>query len=117
MKALSKKLELPVSEYYITHLTIVNSLLPIKLTPKEIEVLAAFMAFQGDIAKDRFGATAKKMVKQSLNLSDAGLCNYIKALKAKGFITLTNEIPTLLIPNENKQEYFLQIINVSYDRV
>jgi hypothetical protein len=115
MKALSKKLELPISEYYITHLTIVNSLLSTKLTPKEIEVLASFMTFQGDIAKDRFGATAKKMVKQSLNLSDAGLSNYIKALKAKGFITPTNDIPIILTPNQDKQEYFLQIINTNHE--
>jgi hypothetical protein len=115
MKALSKKLELPVSEYYITHLTIVNSLLSTKLTPKEIEVLASFMTFQGDIAKDRFGATAKKMVKQKLNLSDAGLSNYIKFLKAKGFITPTNDIPKVLIPNQDKQEYFLQIINTNHE--
>ena len=117
MKALSKRLELPVSEYYKVHLNIVNSLLPIKLTPKEVEVLALFMSLQGDIAKDRFGSTAKKLVKQELSLSDGGLSNYIKTLKQKGFISPTNEIPTLLTPNVDKQEYFLQIINKDNERL
>lgn len=111
MKALSKRLELPTNEYYKVHLNIVNSLLPIKLTPKEVEVLALFMSLSGDISKDRFGSTAKKLVKQELSLSDGGLSNYIKALKQKGFISTTNEIPMLLVPNVSKQEYFLQIIN------
>jgi hypothetical protein len=111
MKALSKKLELLGNDYYKVHLNIVNSLLPIKLTPKEVEVLALFMSLKGDIGKDRFGPTAKKLVKQELSLSDGGLSNYVKALKQKGFISTANEIPTLLIPNEDKQEYYLQIIN------
>ena len=117
MKALSKRLELPVSEYYKVHLNIVNSLLPIKLTPKEVEVLALFMSLKGDIGKDRFGSTAKKLVKQELSLSDGGLSNYIKTLKQKGFISPSNEIPNLLVPNDDKQEYFLQIINVSNERL
>jgi hypothetical protein len=56
------------------------------------------------------------MVKQKLNLSDAGLSNYIKFLKAKGFITPTNDIPKVLIPNQDKQEYFLQIINTNHEK-
>lgn len=113
MKALSKKLELTDNEYYKVHLNIVNSLLPIKLTPKEVEVLALFMSLRGDIGRDRFGTTAKKIVKEQLSLSDGGLSNYIKALKQKGFISPSNEIPKVLLPNDDKQEYYLQIINTS----
>lgn len=114
MKALSKKLELSASEYFKIHLNIVNSLINTKLTPKEVEVLALFMSLQGDIAKDRFGTTAKKFVKQELSLSDGGLSNYIKSLKNKGFITSGNDIPMVLMPNAEKQEYFLQLINLDY---
>lgn len=116
MRALNKKLEFTAKEYYSTHLSIINSLINVKLTPKEIEVLASFMALTGDIAKDRFGATAKKLIKSELKISDAGLSNYVKSLKQKGFITSNNKIPNVLIPNENKQEYYLQIINTDYEK-
>jgi hypothetical protein len=111
MKPLSKKLTLEPNHYYIVHLSIVNALIPVKLTPKEIEVLACFMSLKGDIAKDRFGATARKFVKQTLNLSDGGLGNYLKSLKEKKFISDTNEILSALMPSEDKQEYLIQLIN------
>lgn len=111
MKPLSKKLILTSNEYYIVHLSIVNALIPVKLTPKEIEVLACFMSLKGDIAKDRFGSTARKFVKQTLNLSDGGLGNYLKSLKEKNFITKENEIISILMPNEEKQDYLIQLIN------
>jgi hypothetical protein len=111
MKALSKKLILNTKDYYTVHLSIVNALIPTKLTPKEIDVLGFFMSLQGDIAKDRFGTTARKLVMKELNLSDGGLGNYLKSLKEKGFISSTNEILPILIPNLDKQEFFLQLIN------
>jgi|LakMenE01Jun11ns_1017448.scaffolds.fasta_scaffold9957570_15 hypothetical protein len=115
MKALSKKLVLPNKDYYIVHLSIINALIPSnKLTPKEIEVLASFMMLQGDIAEDRFGSTAKKKIRSELNLSDAGLSNYIKSLKAKGFVTNSNTILQMLIPNDVSQDYYLQVINKDY---
>jgi hypothetical protein len=114
MKAISKKLTLPTREYYTIHLSIVNALIPTKLTPKEIDVLGFFMSLKGDIAKDRFGTTARKLVMKELNLSDGGLGNYLKSLREKGFISLTNEILPTLIPNEDKQEYFFQLVNKDY---
>lgn len=56
------------------------------MTPKEIEVLARFMSLEGDIALDRFGTSAKKLIKEQLILSDGGLGNYMKALKDKRFV-------------------------------
>jgi len=115
MKALSKKLVLNTKDYYIVHLSIINALIPgNKLTPKEIEVLASFMMLQGDIAQDRFGSTAKKLIRLNLNISDAGLSNYIKSLKTKGFISKNNAILQMLIPNDVSQDYYLQVINKDY---
>jgi len=116
MKPLLKKLQLHTKEYYIVHLYILNALIPVKLTPKEIDVLAYFMSLQGDIGKDRFGSSARKMVKEALNLSDGGLGNYLKSLKEKGFITENNQIPEVLIPSHDKQEYVLMLINVDYGK-
>ena len=81
-----KELALTRDKYYMKHLSIINPLLPVSLTPKEIEVLAAFMALKGDIANDRFGTTARKLVMDKLSLSLSGLGNYLKSLKDKRFI-------------------------------
>lgn len=87
MGKIFKALKLNEVDYYTKHLEIVNSMLPVKLTPKEIEVLGNFMSLKGDIVdKDRFGTSARKIVKERMNLQDGGLGNYIKSLKDKKFI-------------------------------
>ena len=96
------------------HLEIINPLLPVSLTPKEIEVLSSFMSLQGDISKDRFGTTARKMVQQSVGLSVAGMSNYMKSLKSKGFIT-GNKILPILFPTNGEQDYQFKLVN--YDSV
>lgn len=87
MKKIVKSLELPEVEFYQKHLEIVNAMLPIKLTPKEIEVLGNFISLTGDIAElDRFGTSSRKIVKERMGLQDGGLGNYIKSLKDKKFL-------------------------------
>lgn len=82
-----KVLKLKDIDYYIKHLEIANTMLPVKLTPKEIEVLGHFLSLQGDIADDRFGTSGRRIVKDRMGLVDGGLGNYLKALKIKGFIS------------------------------
>ena len=112
-KVLRKILRLPRGEYYKTHLQIVNALLPIKLTTKEIEVLAAFMSLDGDIAKDRFGTSARKIIKKDLKLSDGGLGNY---LKAKGFVITQDELGDIVNPilsvQQGEQNYMVKLVNL-----
>lgn len=96
MKVIQKQLTLGRNDYYVKHLSIVNVFLPTELTPKEIEVLAAFMSMEGDIASDRFGTSARKLVKRQLRISSGGLGNYMKSLKTKGFILNSDGIPTIL---------------------
>ena len=112
MKEIKKFLNLTHNDYYRQHLAIINAFLPIKLTPKEIDVLALFMSFKGVLEKDRFGTTARKIVMKELNLSSGGLGNYIKSLKEKGFITNAMTIPAMLIPNPESQEYRFKLNNV-----
>lgn len=113
MIPLKKQLTLPAKQYYEKHLAIVNVFLPITLTPKEVEVLAAFMSLEGSIALDRFGTSARKLVREQLNISSGGLGNYLKSLKDKGFIKETAEnnftIIPLLHPSEDKQGYVFQL--------
>ena len=102
-------------DYFVVHLSIINPLLPVRMTPKEIEVLGTFMSLMGDIAEaDRFGTTGKKIVKEKLSLSDGGLGNYLKTLKEKGFIYYNEEgklsILEVLQADEGSQGYMFKII-------
>lgn len=107
---ITKVLKLSAIEYYNTHLQLINPLLPVHLTPKEIEILANFMSFSGILAEDRFGATARKKVKKTMNLSNAGLSNYMRTLKDKGFITSGKIVP-ILFPENGSQAYQFKLIN------
>lgn len=109
---IKKELALSRDKYYMKHLALINPLLPVGLTPKEIEVLAAFMALKGDIANDRFGTTARKLVMEKLSLSLSGLGNYLKSLKDKRFIKDDVILP-LLFPDEQMQEYRFKLTNIT----
>ena len=87
-------------------------MLPIKMTKKEIVVLAAFMSIKGDLAINRFGPQCKKLVMQRANLSPAGLSNFLKGLKEKKFLFEENnviKILQILIPNDLEQTYIFKI--------
>ena len=112
---LVKKLRLSAIDYYTIHLSIVNTLFQKKLTHKEIEVLAFFMTLDGDIVTRRFETTSRKIAKQSLGLSDAGLSNYIRTLTEKGFLYKkdnTLQIVPQLHPKNDYQEYQIKIYNI-----
>ncbi len=98
MQEIRKKLELTRNKYYETHLLIVNPILPNtkiklkdgreinqRLTSMEVTVLAAFMSLDINTFRYRFNPDAKKYVMQELQLSPAGLSNYITSLTDKGF--------------------------------
>lgn len=108
------EVELSAKEYYQTHLSITNIFIPIKATAKEIEVLASFMSLEGDISDDRFGTTARKMVKEKLGISDAGLSNYLKALINKGFLIQDGRnlhLNQLLVAMPTQQDYQFRLVN------
>lgn len=114
MIPITKTLKLSRRQYYEVHLSIINGLLPVKMTPKEIEVLSCFMSFTGELGLNRFGTTARKMVKQDLGLSDGGLGNYLKFLREKGFLKQSGTewtINPILIPDGSLQEYRFLLIN------
>jgi DNA-binding MarR family transcriptional regulator len=113
-------LKLKKEEYYITHLRIVNALLPAKLTEKELEVLSCFMSLDEKLIDENyFNVLARKKVRLRLNLSQAGLSNHLKGMITKKFL-LKNEktglitIQPFLLPDSNSQLYKLKLIrNVS----
>jgi len=108
---IKKTLKLSTLEYYDKHLNVINPFLPVKLTGKEIEVLSHLMSFTGTISEDRFGTTARNIVKKRLNISNAGISNYISSLKKKGFINDKNEILSILFPNDKEQSYQFTLLN------
>jgi len=111
MKIIKKKVKLNTKDYYKTHLMIINSLLPVKMTVKEIEIVAEFMQIDSLI---RFTSKGKKIVKKNLNLSDGGLSNHIKKLREKKIIIkLEGEdiLLSMLFPEEDEQFYNFIIVN------
>lgn len=108
MKTIRKILKLDKTKYYEKHLLIINQLLPVQMTPKEAEVLAAFMSLEGDIAKDPFGTSGRKLVRAQVKISPGGLGNYLDQLKTKGFIYESNKelkILPILMPERKEQLY------------
>ena len=116
MEILRKKLRLDKNQYYTTHLSIMNVFLPVKMTPKEIEVLANFMSLEGDIAEDRFGTSARKIVMQEMKIKPGGLGNYFDTLQKKGFLLKDTEkkftIFHMLYPEPNVQGYEFQLLKL-----
>lgn len=113
MKAIKKQLVLNKVDYFEKHLNIIKPFIPKELTPKEIKVLAVFMSFEGELAKDRFGPTARKMVMDIADISAGGLGNYLRALKDKEFLKEAGgnmEIWPILFPEEKEQVYMFKII-------
>lgn len=114
MNPITKLLKLAKYEYYETHLSIINPLLPRTLTAMEIKVLGRFMALEGDIAVYRFGTTARKVVKDSLDLTTAGLSNYLGSLTEKKFLVKNGdliEILPILFPEKGEQTYMFKLVN------
>lgn len=110
MSIIRKALKLKKEEFYKKHLLIINHILPIQMTNKEAEVLAAFISLEGDIAKDPFSTSGRKIVRERLNIQPGGLGNYLDQLKTKGFIVEDKQskelkIIPILIPNKIEQTY------------
>ena len=112
---IAKTLRVEKYEYYTIHLSIVNCFLPVKLKPKEIEVLSQFMTFDDSAEFGRFNSQNRKVVRNRLNISHGGLSNYIISLKEKGFLIGEKNdlvIISLLHPNNKEQDYNFKLINI-----
>ena len=106
MKSIKKFLKLDRYEYYKKHLLIINNFLPIQITNKEIEVLASFMALEGDLKSNPFCTSGRKIIMERLNLSPGGLGNYLDKLEKKQLIYKENNIVKILpilIPEDTLQ--------------
>lgn len=115
MKIIQQAFKLENQEYYTMHLGIINAVLPVKLTEKELEVLAAFMSLDKSIVEENyFNPVARKKVLKKMDLSPAGLSNHLKSMINKGFLSkndITNAITikVFLLPEEDNQGYQFKI--------
>lgn len=117
MGQILKHLSLHKEKYFETHLSFINCVLPTKMTPMEIKVVSSFMSLEGELANYRFGPTAKKVVMAHLNISPAGLSNYINALLDKGFLIRAGDVLSIfpiLVPAPDEQSYVFKLTNVDY---
>lgn len=118
MKLIQRVLKLERRSYFEKHLTIVNSLLPIGLTDKEIQVLSVFMSLDKSLIEDdMFNTLARKKVRETLTLSPGGLGNHLKSMIKKTVIdkhAITNKltVKAYLIPEDKVQGYQIKIVNV-----
>lgn len=115
MKIIQKVIKTPDNDtYYLKHLQIVNQIIPNPMSQKELEVLSKFMALTGDLTRNRFSTTGRKIVMEKLDLSPGGLGNYLKSLEEKGLIYKNDfhafEIKEFLLPESNNQGYQFKII-------
>lgn len=116
MAVIQKALTLENEEFYRQHLTIINTLLSLDLTEKEIEVLGAFMSLDKSLIKeDMFNTLTRKMVRERKGLSPGGLGNYLKSFVIKKIATkneLTRKITIkpYLHPDEVMQGYRIKLV-------
>jgi DNA-binding MarR family transcriptional regulator len=121
MQVITNILKVNRYDYYVKHLEILNIVLPedkfpMKLSSKEIEVLAAFMSQDKNlIEEDMFNGVVRKKVMDKLNLKPGGLGNHLKKMIEKKFLTkneLTKRIvlKSFLSPVDNHQGYRIKIV-------
>lgn len=100
---------LDTQQYCAKHLSIIHVFLPEQLTKKEIEVLASFMALEGQIAEqDRFGTQCRKLVMAKQGIQPGGLGNYLRSLEDKQYIFKQDGsfvVSEHLIPEKGLQTY------------
>lgn len=115
MKVIQQVFNLNREKYFATHLSILNAILPAKLTDKELEVLSAFMSLDETITQENmFNSEARKRVMKKLNLQPAGLSNHLGSMISKGFlvkndVTKLITIKKFLIPEKDGQGYQIKI--------
>lgn len=113
MKIIKKTLQVTQLEYYKKHLAIVNTVLPVQMTPKQLEVIANFMFLENTKHKDPFNGICRKIVMHNVGISPGGLGNYLNQLKKLGFLLLKDGYLTILpilIPEKGEQEYQFKLI-------
>lgn len=116
MSIITKTLKLSKKDFYMKHLLIINHILPVQMSTKQAEVLAAFISLEGVLGEHKFSTLGRKLVMQELRLDPGGLGNYLRFFKENNYISKNNEtkeykINAILIPSEKEQIYQFKLIS------
>lgn len=109
MKTINKILKLNSIEYFTQHIRIINSVLPVKLTEKEIEILGGllYIFYKEDVYI--FSLEGRRLLSNLLKIDHSNLNKYIKGLTNKGFIVSNKGLETLLpliLPTDTKSQQY-----------
>ena len=83
----------------------------------ELDILATIMSMDKSlISIQPFNKQTRAKLKTKYGLSSSGLSNHVKSMTKKGYLKRDDNtglitINTLVIPNDQSQEYNLKIIN------
>lgn len=116
MSIITKTLKLSRRDFYKKHLLIINHILPVQMSTKQAEVLAAFISLEGVLGEHKFSTLGRKLVMEELGLDPGGLGNYLRFFTKNGYITRDIEtkeykITSILIPNDKEQLYQFKLIS------
>jgi DNA-binding MarR family transcriptional regulator len=89
-KEMRKKVfSLPKREYLLKHLEVLNSIIPVKLSPTERQMIAILLDREEDLVlNDLLSKEVRKKLREELNMSYQNLSARLKRLKNEGFIYL-----------------------------
>lgn len=115
MSTITKILSLSKEDFYKKHLLIINHILPVQMSTKQAEVLAAFISLEGELEKHRFSTLGRKLVMEKTGLDPGGLGNYLRFFKDNNYvienpISKKLEVISILIPNSKIQTYQFKLI-------
>lgn len=111
---LNKSLKLNKLQYYVKHISIINAVfMPdnLKLSLKEIEVIASFLKHTENLGPEYLMATVtREKVMAEMNISHGGLSNYLRQFRIKGVLK-DNMFHKVLYPvSLTEQEFNLKLI-------
>ena len=113
MKVIQKSFELSKIDYYKFHFRLVDAIFSAGMTDKEMDILSCFLSLPESVTKiNLFNSEARKEVSEILGMSDSGISNHLKNMKAKGFLKREADILVVipgLLPAENMQGYNFKI--------
>lgn len=102
-------------EYISRYIHILNSFSKDKLTDPQIDVIANFLALDGDLIREnRLSTDARTHVRRQLGMSHSALTNILKRIKDKGYLMSVNgkdKFHKLLIPPEDKKLFKIALIH------
>lgn len=99
MQKRKKEITFADTQSYVNmYIRLISDLIPGEdITPREIELLSAFLSFRGKVAEeDRFSSSFRKAARRMLQMGSSQMTNIINDLTKKGII-MKNEYGDLYV--------------------